>query len=60
MKSERIRTMEIKDKIFALKADGYEFSGVMKDAFDFVCEKQLMDPPLWAKFVDVVKAESGH
>ena len=38
------------DKIFALDAK-YRIDGVLKDVFDFVRDKQLMDPVLWAKFV---------
>ncbi len=39
------------DKIYALDAK-YEIGGVMKDVFDFVTDKQLMDPARWAKFVE--------
>ena len=38
------------DKIYALDAR-YQINGVMHDVFDFVRNKQLMDPPLWKKFV---------
>ena len=43
--------MEAKDLIYSCADGKYEFSGVLKDTFDFVTNKQLMDPPMWAKFV---------
>lgn len=40
----------MKDKIFALDAK-YQINGVLKEVFDFVTDKQLIDPALWTKFV---------
>ena len=43
--------MSTLDKIYALKADGYQFDGILKDTFDFTFRKQLMDASLWSRFV---------
>ena len=44
------------DLMYALKADGYQFDGVLKDTFDFTFEKQLMDPAMWSMFANQLRS----
>ncbi len=39
------------DVYFADYNNSYNYNGFTKEIFDFVCEKQLLNPELWHKFV---------
>ena len=56
MISKRLKT----DKLFADYENEYRYTGFVDDAFNYVCEKQLLDEALWERITNLFGRDSDY